>query len=48
MWPDGAASEQGALLRQFPGIEPGAQHADEDEVARVQLHGAHDEVRVCI
>ena len=39
-------SDEGALLGELCGIDAGAQEADEDEGARVQLHGAHDEVRM--
>jgi hypothetical protein len=39
-------SEQRALLGELPGIDAGTQEADQDEGARVQLHGAHDEVRM--
>lgn len=34
------------MLGELAGIDAGAQEAAQDEGARVQLHGAHDEVRM--
>lgn len=45
-WHEGAGSEERALLGEFAGIDAGAQAPDQDEGARVHLHGAHDEVRM--
>ena len=39
-------SEKRSLFGELLGVGAGTQDTDEDEVAWVQLHGAHDEVRV--
>lgn len=47
-WRPGFALEQGSLPEHLPGVEAGAQQADDDEGPGMGGHGAHDEVQVAL